>query len=68
MPTKMVVSREGAESWLMSVILIEHADRQIPAIISYVDGEEYYGQQAKHQLIRNGKNTVAFARDFLGQE
>ena len=43
-------------------------DRQIPAILSYVDGEEYTGQQAKSQLIRNSKNTVAYFRDFLGQE
>jgi molecular chaperone DnaK (HSP70) len=44
------------------------ADRQIPSILSYVDGEEYNGQQAKQQLIRNSKNTVAYFRDFLGQE
>lgn len=44
------------------------ADRQIPTIISYVDGEEYSGQQAKQQLIRNYKNTVAYFRDYLGQE
>lgn len=43
-------------------------DRQIPSILSYVDGEEYTGQQAQHQLIRNNKNTVAYFRDFLGQE
>lgn len=44
------------------------ADRQIPSILSYVDGEEYNGAQAKQQLIRNSKNTVAFFRDFLGSE
>lgn len=43
-------------------------DRQIPSILSYVDGEEYNGQQAKQQLIRNSKNTVAYFRDFIGQE
>ena len=43
-------------------------DRQIPSILSYVDGEEYNGQQAKQQLIRNHKNTVAYFRDFVGQE
>ena len=43
-------------------------DRQIPTILSYVDGEEYYGQQAKAFLVRNPKNTVAYFRDFLGQE
>ena len=43
-------------------------DRQIPSILSYVDGEEYTGQQAKAQLVRNSENTVAYFRDFLGQE
>lgn len=43
-------------------------DRQIPSILSYVDGEEYYGQQAKSFLVRNPSNTIAYFRDFLGQE
>jgi molecular chaperone DnaK (HSP70) len=43
-------------------------DRQIPSILSYVDGEEFQGAQAKAQLVRNAKNTVAYFRDFLGQE
>ncbi|KAB5517331.1 HSP70-domain-containing protein [Coniochaeta sp. 2T2.1] len=51
-----------------SVIANEDGDRQIPAILSYVDGEEYYGQQAKNFLVRNPKNTVAYFRDFLGKE
>jgi molecular chaperone DnaK (HSP70) len=50
------------------MLLTIFADRQIPSIISYVDGEEYNGQQAKQQFIRNSKNTVAFFKDFLGQE
>lgn len=50
------------------VIANEDGDRQIPAILSYVEGEEYSGQQAKQQLIRNGSNTVAYFRDFLGQD
>lgn len=62
------------EVWLLELfeltmmMLIPDTDRQIPAILSYVDGEEYYGQQAKQQLVRNSKNTVAYFRDFLGQE
>ncbi|KAI0998685.1 Ribosome-associated complex subunit [Podosphaera aphanis] len=48
------------------VIANEDGDRQIPSILSYVDGEEYNGQQAKQQLIRNRENTVAYFRDFLG--
>lgn len=50
------------------VIANEDGDRQIPSILSYVDGEELHGGQAKAQLIRNSKNTVAYFRDFLGQE
>ncbi|KAG9228427.1 putative ribosome-associated complex subunit SSZ1 [Amylocarpus encephaloides] len=50
------------------VIANEDGDRQIPSILSYVDGEEYNGQQAKQQLIRNSGNTVAHFRDFLGQD
>ncbi|RKF59610.1 Ribosome-associated complex subunit SSZ1 [Golovinomyces cichoracearum] len=52
----------------VEVITNEDGDRQIPSVISYVDGEEYSGQQAKQQLIRNGDNTVAYFRDFLGQD
>lgn len=50
------------------VIANEDGDRQIPTVLSYVDGEEYNGAQAKAQLVRNHKNTVAYFRDFLGQE
>ncbi|KAK8155270.1 heat shock protein-like protein 70 [Phyllosticta citrichinensis] len=50
------------------VIANEEGDRQIPTILSYVAGEEFHGTQAKAQLIRNPKNTVAYFRDFLGQD
>lgn len=50
------------------VIANEDGDRQIPTILSYVDGEEYYGQQAKAFLVRNPENTVAYFRDFLGKD
>ncbi|KAK3336875.1 HSP70-domain-containing protein [Cercophora scortea] len=50
------------------VIANEDGDRQIPTILSYVDGEEYYGQQAKAFLVRNPQNTVAYFRDFLGKD
>ncbi|KAL1613168.1 Hsp70 protein that interacts with Zuo1p [Paraconiothyrium brasiliense] len=43
-------------------------DRQIPSILSYVEGEELHGGQAKTQFVRNAKNTVAYFRDFLGQD
>lgn len=50
------------------VIANEDGDRQIPTILSYVDGEEYTGVQAKAFLIRNPQNTIVSFRDFLGQE
>jgi molecular chaperone DnaK (HSP70) len=43
-------------------------DRQIPTVLSYVDGDEYYGTQAKAFLVRNPSNSVAYFRDFLGKE
>jgi molecular chaperone DnaK (HSP70) len=43
-------------------------DRQIPTTLSYVDGDEYYGAQAKAFLVRNPTNTIAYFKDFLGQE
>lgn len=49
-------------------LLPHHIDRQIPTVISYVDGDEYYGGQAKAFLVRNPDNTIASFRDFLGQE
>lgn len=44
------------------------SDRQIPTILSYVDGDEYYGGQAKAFLVRNPNNTVAYFKEFLGKE
>lgn len=44
------------------------ADRQIPTALSYVDGDEYYGTQAKAFLVRNPSNSIAYFRDFLGKE
>ena len=50
------------------VIANEDGDRQIPTVLSYVDGDEYYGTQAKAFLVRNPSNTIAYFRDFLGQD
>ncbi|KAF2034432.1 heat shock protein-like protein 70 [Setomelanomma holmii] len=50
------------------VIANEDGDRQIPSALSYVEGEELHGGQAKSQLVRNSKNTVAYFRDLLGQD
>lgn len=46
---------------------MKFTDRQIPSILSYIDGEEFHGTQAKAQLVRNSNNTVAYFRDFLGK-
>ncbi|KAI9833319.1 MAG: hypothetical protein M1819_003714 [Sarea resinae] len=51
-----------------AVIANEEGDRQIPSILAYVEGEEYHGTQAKAQLVRNSKNTVAYFRDYLGKD
>ncbi|KEF56042.1 uncharacterized protein A1O9_07623 [Exophiala aquamarina CBS 119918] len=58
------ISGEGK----VEVIANEEGDRQIPSILSYIDGEEYHGTQAKSQLVRNSKNTVAYFRDYIGKE
>ncbi|KAF2856558.1 heat shock protein-like protein 70 [Plenodomus tracheiphilus IPT5] len=50
------------------VIANEDGDRQIPSTLSYVEGEELHGGQAKSQIVRNAKNTAAYFRDFLGQD
>ncbi|KAK0510260.1 hypothetical protein JMJ35_007654 [Cladonia borealis] len=50
------------------VIANEEGDRQIPSFLSYIEGEEYHGTQAKSQLVRNSNNTVAYFRDYLGQD
>ncbi|CAK7563913.1 MAG: Hsp70 protein that interacts with Zuo1p [Sporothrix epigloea] len=52
----------------VDVIANEDGDRQIPTVLSYVDGEEYYGQQAKNFLVRNPENTVAYFKDLLGRD
>ena len=58
------ISGEGK----VEVIANEEGDRQIPSILSYIDGEEYHGTQAKPQLVRNGKNTIAYFRDYVGKD
>lgn len=49
------------------VIADPDGDRQIPSILSYVAGEEFQGAQAKAQVVRNPRNTIAFFRDYLGK-
>lgn len=60
----MTIDQEGKAE----VIANEEGDRFIPSILSYIDGEEYHGTQAKNQLVRNSKNTITGFRDYLGKE
>ena len=46
----------------------EDGERQIPSILSYSEGDEYHGGQAKAQLVRNGPNTLMLFRDWLSQK
>ena len=57
------ISAEGK----IEVIANEEGDRQIPSILSYVDGEEYHGTQAKAQLVRNAKNSITYFKDYIGK-
>lgn len=62
------VRSELSEHSDCSLLIHSITDRQIPSVLSYIDGEEYHGTQAKSQLVRNGNNTVAYFRDYLGKE
>lgn len=64
--TNSSIAYTGADG-KAEVIANEEGDRQIPSILSYVSGEEFQGTQAKAQLVRNPRNTIAFFRDFLGK-
>ena len=61
------IARTSAEG-KVEVIANEEGDRQIPSVLSYIDGEEFHGTQAKTQLVRNHKNTVQNFRDYLGKK
>lgn len=58
------ISRAGVPECLAN----EDGERQIPSILSYSEGEEYHGGQAKGQLVRNRANTIISFRDLLGQK
>lgn len=51
----------------VEVIANQDGDRAIPSVLSYVRSDEFHGLQAKNQLIRNPKNTIANFRDFIGK-
>lgn len=50
----------------VDVIANADGDRTIPSTLSYIGGDEYHGQQAQAQLIRNPKNTIINFRDLIG--
>lgn len=51
----------------VQVIANQDGDRSIPSVLSYVHDDEFHGLQAKNQLVRNGKSTITYFRDFLGK-
>ena len=65
--TNSSIAYTTASEGKAEVIANEEGDRQIPSILSYVSGEEFTGTQAKVQIVRNPKNTIAYFRDFLGK-
>ncbi|CCJ29824.1 unnamed protein product [Pneumocystis jirovecii] len=56
------------DSGKVIIITNEEGERQIPCVLSYLDGEEYHGSQAKAQLIRNSKNTITYFKNFFGKK
>ncbi|KAF8995919.1 hypothetical protein BDQ17DRAFT_1544996 [Cyathus striatus] len=59
-----VFTKEGvAES-----IANEDGERQIACAISFHGEELYIGNQAKHQLVKNAKNTIVGFRNLLGKK
>ncbi|KAG5514019.1 hypothetical protein PMAC_000641 [Pneumocystis sp. 'macacae'] len=56
------------ENGKVVIITNEEGERQIPCALSYLDGEEYHGSQAKAQLIRNSRNTIIYFKNFFGKK
>ena len=65
--TNSSIAYTTASEGKAEVIANEEGDRQIPSILSYTGGQEFQGTQAKSQLVRNPRNTIAYFRDFLGK-
>lgn len=51
----------------VDVIANPDGERFIASALSYVDGDEYHGQQALAQIIRSPRSTLVNFRDFIGQ-
>lgn len=50
----------------VDVIANPDGERFISSALSYIDGDEYHGQQALAQIVRNPRNTIVNFRDFIG--
>lgn len=50
----------------VDVIANPDGERFISSALAYVDGDEYHGQQALAQIIRNPRSTIVNFRDFIG--
>ncbi|PCH32980.1 actin-like ATPase domain-containing protein [Wolfiporia cocos MD-104 SS10] len=46
----------------------EDGERQIACAVSFHGEEIYIGNQAKHQLVKNSKNTITGFRNLLGKK
>lgn len=59
-----VFTKEG----LAECIANEDGERQIACTIAFQGEEVYIGNQAKHQLVKNSKNTIIGFRNLLGKK
>ncbi|KAJ2659379.1 Hsp70 protein that interacts with Zuo1p [Coemansia sp. RSA 1200] len=50
------------------VIANEDGEHKTPTCIAFSGEEEYHGSQAKHQFVRNAKNTLVGFRNLLGKQ
>jgi molecular chaperone DnaK (HSP70) len=50
----------------VDVIANPDGERFISSTLSYVDGDEYHGQQALAQVVRSPRSTIVNFRDFIG--
>ncbi|CAI5759113.1 unnamed protein product [Candida verbasci] len=52
----------------VDVIANPDGDRAIPSALSYINSDEYHGNQALSRIIRNPESTVVNFRDFIGKK
>jgi molecular chaperone DnaK (HSP70) len=51
----------------LSVIVNEAGDRSTPSVLAINSNEYSVGLPAKHNLIRNSKNTIQHSKHFIGK-